>query len=141
MGKNILNLVLIWEEVNLIPTWIYRVQMHLCLNTPFRVCLRAGNLLLILTSYLMIWNLSLSLHQFQWTNALGSWKDIFNERCYWNYLLLTNSRKIWNGVKMVAIAPISFVIYLPFIRFLYFKLVWGYCFIHSKGNARSQSVG
>jgi len=26
-------------------------------------------------------------NQFQRTNKIGSWKDIFNERCYWNYLL------------------------------------------------------
>jgi len=32
------------------------------------------------------------------------------ERCYWYYLLLTNSRKVWNGVKMVTIALTSFVI-------------------------------
>ncbi len=42
---------------------------------------------------------------------------------------------------MVAIAPTSFVIYLPFIRFLYFKLVWGYCFIHSKAMREARLQG
>ena len=54
MGKNIQNLALIMGEVNLIPAWIYKVQMLFLLNITFRPCLRAGNLLFILTSYLMI---------------------------------------------------------------------------------------
>ena len=30
------------------------------------------------------------------------------ERCYWYYLQKSNSRKIWNGTKVIAIAPTSF---------------------------------
>lgn len=80
-------------------------------------------------------NLSLTLQQFQWPIELGRWKDIFNERCYWDYLPLTNSRKIWNGTKMVAIAPHHLIYtYLIYIRLLdIVKIGVGcYCFIRTK---------
>lgn len=69
------------------------------------------------------------------SEVLMLWKDIFNERCYWDYLLFSNSRKIWKGMKMIAVAPHHLIYtYLISIRLLdIVKIGVGcYCFIHAK---------
>lgn len=82
-------------------------------------------------------NLSLTLQQFQWPIELGRWKDIINERCYWYYLLHSNFATLITSMKMMAIAP-ALDIYLPYpYKVSIYCLVWGYCFIHARGSAKT----
>nr|DAQ42363.1 MAG TPA: hypothetical protein [Caudoviricetes sp.] len=55
-------------------------------------------------------------------------------------LILSSTFKLRNfdiGMKMMAIAP-TLDIYLPYVcKVSIYRLVWGYCFIHSKGSAKT----
>ena len=85
---------------------------------------------------LRCWNLLIKFAQF-----LGLWlyEQTFSKRCYWYYLLKSNSRKIWNSMKIVTIAPHHWYVQPSLASYITFGV--GYCFIHAVGNARSLILG
>ena len=62
-------------------------------------------------------------------------RTFWTQRCYWNYLSFSNLANL-NAVKIIAMAPHHW--FVQPILGSYISSGVGYCFIHSKGNARAR---